>query len=128
MRDMFSVSGEQFIAAYSRQQDSRLFARLAADKIRGDDRWVGGRLVHVPGQLWQKVNDIRFDDDLVMLTAETTGETLRNCGIVNRALADPILFWKSEGRREISRQRLLSNASFRKREAQAFPPAPSGAM
>jgi hypothetical protein len=40
------------------------------DQIRGDERGVGDRLVHLPEQLGQKRRNVRPDENLVVVGAE----------------------------------------------------------
>ena len=76
------------------KKHGRLFPRLAADEKRCDDRRIGGRFVHVPGRVRQEIDDVGFDDDLVMLAAKFSRQAFRDGRIVNRGLADAIFLRK----------------------------------
>ena len=96
MSRVLAVSSKQLIAAHPRKHHGRLLARLTAHQIRGDDRWIGGRLIHVPDQTRQQTDHIGFNHDLVVLAAQFLSQPPRYRRIVNGRLPNAVFLRKGD--------------------------------
>ena len=57
---MARVAGEDLIAPHAAEDYGQVLARRRADEVRGDACRVGDRLVHMPDELGQQVDDVRL--------------------------------------------------------------------
>ena len=114
MRDVLTVSSEQFIPTHTREQHGSLFASLAAYEVGRDNSRVGRRLIHVPHESGQKVCDVGLDYDALILAAEMTCESCRNFRIVQRSFPDAVLPREGNGVSANGLVRLLAPSSQRR--------------
>src|SRR2546423_5041363 len=75
--DVARVSGEQFVSAVAGEHDGDVLARELRDHVGRDGGRVGERLVEVPDEFVNDVADVRRDDELRVLRAETLGGEAR---------------------------------------------------
>ena len=105
VRHVLAVSGEQFIAAHSREQNGRLLARLAANQISRDDGGIGRGLIHVPDQSRQQDRQHPARPRSLIFAPKMPRQPGGNFRIVERRFADAIFLRK---RNRVGANRLVA--------------------
>ena len=79
------VAGPELVAAVARQRHGDVLARRRRHVVGRHRRRVGERLVEVPRELRQQIDDVGRDDLLVLLASEMLGDGARVLQLVERA-------------------------------------------
>ena len=82
------VAGPQLVAAVARQRDGDVLARRLRDVVGRHRGRIGERLVEMPGQLRQQIDDVGADDLLVLLDAEMPRDRPRVLELVEPVLVE----------------------------------------
>ena len=90
------IAGEDLVGAHAAEDHRELLARGGADQVGRDRRGIGDRLVHVPDELGQEIDDLRREHALAMVEPQLSAEAARVAEIVGDDLVREVLLAEAD--------------------------------